>query len=485
MKNRTSIRNVVTGIIFLVLFFAVPMLVFRGIRTLDSAVSKRISLAEGQLTIGADFGGDMHPLALPVPTQQSACFSIANRSSESLTLSVGNLFFPHQISVDGEVVSQNLNRDTPQYDPAMRSKDILIPAQSAEQEFCVEGVGVNGVRAYLGRSSAIRLRQRVAGELNSFLSLVVLALGLLNLIVSAVHRNLNRLSGAVLLVFIFCVLKISVTDSSPVASIMFPVSAEHFPVLDFATTFGFSLSLFLIYSFFFDVQPRRIFYPVLGGYIVIMLVNFAVTTLSKGEVVLLPIVLLYRMLLFVWILGFAVLTRKPFSKSIFLMHAVSDGLIIYYVYLQNHPEAVSSLAFYVDLAFLGFSVQFLFALSLFFSRTFIQSRDYNRLLMLRGLEHDLKIPLSVIKLNHQMIRRYSLRDDDENGLRFSGAIDRALSDLDGMFQNLRYHLEDQMPVRGNRTELSALFQTLEENFRAVCSTPSSICGMTARVLSRL
>ena len=45
MKNRRSIRNIVTGIVFLVLFFAVPTLVFRGIRTLDFAVSKSISAA--------------------------------------------------------------------------------------------------------------------------------------------------------------------------------------------------------------------------------------------------------------------------------------------------------------------------------------------------------------------------------------------------------------------------------------------------------
>ncbi|QHI70372.1 sensor histidine kinase [Tichowtungia aerotolerans] len=474
MKRSEPIRNVAVSIGFLVLFFAIPMLVFRGVRTLDSAVSKRVSVAEEPLTIDSDFADRLHPLVLPKVQEQSLCFSIANQSDETLALSIGNLSFPHQVFVDGRLLFQNLNPEAPQYDVAMRCKDIQIAPHSPLLQYCIEGAGVNGVRAYLGRNAIVHLQQRVAVELNSFLSLVVLALGLLNLIVSAVHRNLNRLSGAVLLVFIFCVLKISVTDSSPIASMIFPVAAETFPIWDFATTFGFSLSLFLIYSLFFDVQPRRVFYPALGGYTVIMLVNFAVTTLSKGEVVLLPIVLLYRVLLFVWILGFAVLARKPFSKSIFLMHAVSDGLIIYYVYLQSHPEAASSLAFYVDLAFLGFSVQFLFALILFFSRTFIQSRDYNRLLMLRGLEHDLKIPLSIIKLNHQMIRRYSLRDDDENGLRFSRAIDRVLSDFDGMFQNLRYHLENQSPVRKTRTELSVLFQALEEDFRAVCSLRNAV-----------
>lgn len=469
MSRRTSIQKIAVCAGFLVLFFLVPMLIFQGVRALDAAMSTKLSFAEGALIIGPDFSDSLHPLVLPQSQEKSLCFSIANQSDETLALSFGNLSFPHQVFVGGRLEFQNLNHEAPQYDAGVRCKDIQIAPHSPLQQYCIEGSGANQVRAYLGRNATVHLQQRIAGELNSFLSLLVLALGLLNLIVSAVHRSLNRLSVAVLMVFVFCLLKISLTDSSGIAALLFPIPVEAYPVWEFATTFGFSLSLFLIYALFFDVQPVRFFYPALGGYIIMMLVNFSVTTLSHGAVVLLPIVLLCRVLLFVWILGYAICNRKPFSKSIFLMHAVSDGLIIYYVYLQNHPEAASSIAFYVDLAFLGFSVQFLYALILFFSRTFIQSRDYNRLLMLRGLEHDLKIPLSVIKLNHQMMRRYSLKDDDKNGLRFSGAIDRALGDLDGMLQNLRYHLENQSPDRKTSTDLPELFQTLEENFRAVCS----------------
>jgi two-component system phosphate regulon sensor histidine kinase PhoR len=171
-----------------------------------------------------------------------------------------------------------------------------------------------------------------------------------------------------------------------------------------------------------------------------------------------------------------VLSRRPFANSIFLMHAVSDGLIIYYVFLNSHSDVASLLAFYVDFAFLGFSIQFLFALVLFTCCTLIQSRDYNRLLMLRGLEHDLKIPLSVIKLNHQMIRRYSLRNDDANGIRFSEAIDRALTDLDGMLQNLRYHLE-RRSSSDDRTDLTVLFRTLRDNFLAVCAARNVVLSV--------
>ncbi|NCC52395.1 MAG: HAMP domain-containing histidine kinase, partial [Spartobacteria bacterium] len=460
--------------VFLALYFAIPTAVFQGVRILDTTLSRRIPVTPEPLLVDARFDDRLHPLILPEPADDSVRFSIANNSNEPLTLTIGNLFFPHRIYVNGNPVSQNIDAQRPGYDPAMRSKEFVIPPLSLAQAFRVEGDSAQGIRAYLGRSTTVRRQQRMAGELNSFLTLVVLTLGLLNLVVSAVHKRLNKLSVAVLLVFFFCVLKIALTDSSAIGAMLLPVPAAQFPFWDFITTFGFSFSLFLIYGLFFDVRPRRLFYPALAGYILLMLINYAVTTLSQGTLVLLPLVLLYRILLFIWILGFAVLTKKPFGKSIFLVHAVSDGLIAYYVFLGTHPEAVGLLPFYFDIAFLGFSIQFLFALILFICRTLIQSRDYNRLLMLRGLEHDLKIPLSIIKLNHQMIQRYSLREDDEKGIRFSEAIDRAFADLEHMLQNLRYHLENSAPERDACTELAELFRALEGNFKAVCSDRNAV-----------
>jgi signal transduction histidine kinase len=474
MKRRSIVHKVAAVAGFLALFFGIPVVVFQGIHLLDAGMTRGISVASEPLIIDTHFDTSLHPLILPDAVDGSVSFSIVNDSDERLTLTINDLFFPHRIYLNGTPVSQNIDTQAPGYDPAMRSKDFVIPAHSPMQAFRMEGTAASTIRAYLGRSTTMRRQQRIAGELNSFLTLVVLTLGLLNLVVSAVHKRLNKLSVAVLLVFVFCVLKIALTGSSAIGSMLLPVSAAQFPLWDFITTFGFSLSLFLIYALFFDVRPRRSFYTALAAYTLLMLTNYAVTTLSHGTLVLLPVVLVFRVILFIWILGFAVMTRKPFGKSIFLVHAVSDGLIMYYVFLGTHPQAVGLLPFYFDVAFLGFSIQFLFALILFICRTLIQSRDYSRLLMLRGLEHDLKIPLTIIKLNHQMMRRYSLHDDDEKGMRFSDAIDRALSDLEHMLHNLRYHLESGGAEQEPRTELAELFQTLEASFQAVCAARNAV-----------
>ena len=472
--RKTVLYKTVLLLGFLAVFFGVPSGVFKALRTVDGHSCEQVFPDSGRFVVKSPFEDGLVSLILPDVQDGVVSFGLENRTDETLSLCICQLYFPHRIFGNGMLVSQNESPDSPHFDPAMRRKTFQVSPNSPERTFRIEGAGAGSIHVYAGRNASVALQQRIAAELNCFLAVVVLAIGLLTIIVSIVYKRVSKLDLAVLAAFVFFLLRISILDNFAFGSTVFAISAEWFRFWDSMTTFGFSPSMFLIYALLFDVQPRRVFYPALVGYTLFILIDFSVTAFSGGTVVLLPLVLLYRVLLFAWILSFALLSGKPFSKSVNLVHAVSDGFMVYYGFLKTHPNDAGLLAFYVDPGFLGLSIQFLFALVLLISRTLVQARDYNRLLMLRGLEHDLKIPLSVIKLNHQMIRRYSLRDDDENGLRFSGAIDRALADLDGMFQNLRYHLEDQPAVRGNRTELSELFQTLGENFRAVCSLRNAV-----------
>ncbi|MGE4488043.1 MAG: sensor histidine kinase [Kiritimatiellales bacterium] len=476
MDGKTLIRKTVLLLGFLAVFFGVPPVVFQVVRTVDRVPCKQFSLSSGSFTARPPFGDCLGSLILPKAKDGAVSFGISNEGNETLSLCLCQLYFPHRIFENEEIVSQNISPDAPHFDPAMRCKTFQVPPRSTERMFRIEGSGTERLRVYLGRNSYMFLQQRIAAELNSFLAVVVLALGLLMFAVSVVYKRMNALNVAVLAVFVFFLLRISILDNLSVGSVFFPVSAEQFGFWDSMTTFGFSLSMFLIYAFFFDVEPRRFFYPILAGYMLFMLVDFIVTSRSGGTLVFLPAVLLCRVLLFIWILGFAVLSRKPFSISVTLLHAVSDGFMAYYAFLKTHPGTAGLLAFHVDIGFLGLSIQFLFALVLFTVSTIIRSRDYSRLLMLRGLEHDLKIPLSVIKLNHQMIRRYSLRNDDANGIRFSEAIDRALTDLDGMLQNLRYHLE-RRSSSDDRTDLAVLFQSLRDNFLAVCAARNVVLSV--------
>ena len=449
-------------------FFGIPVVVYWGARVFDDSVCQPLSMRSGRVIVDSSLGHGLYPLMAPEKDGSAVTIRIENRSDERLSLAICNLYFPYRIFENGTPVSQNIEPESPHFDPAMIRKDFEIPAHSPPRAFRVQGVGIGGISAYLGPRETMRRQQRIAEEINSFLTLVFLALGVLMPLVSIIYKRLGALEVAVLITFVFCLLKISILDISAIGSMILSVPSRQFGFWNSMTTFGFSLSMFLIYALFFDVRPRRVFYPVLVVYTFLMLVDFALMSVSAGEMRLLPAVLLLRVFLFAWILGYAVLARKPFAKSILLLHAVSDGFVIYYFHTQGHAETASLISFYVDPAFLAFSIQFLFALVLFIYLTLIQSRDYNRLLMMRGLEHDLKIPISVIKLNHQMIQRYSLRDDDSDGRRFSDTIDQALTDLDGMLQNLKYHLGNPLAPQARQAELGPLFHQLQENHSAVC-----------------
>lgn len=57
-------------------------------------------------------------------------------------------------------------------------------------------------------------------------------------------------------------------------------------------------------------------------------------------------------------------------------------------------------------------------------------KRYERINLLRGISHDLKIPLSVIKLNTQMLDFYDLNEEEHTGC--TRACLKAVSDLEQM-----------------------------------------------------
>ena len=42
----------------------------------------------------------------------------------------------------------------------------------------------------------------------------------------------------------------------------------------------------------------------------------------------------------------------------------------------------------------------------------VHKKNYEKMILLRGISHDLKLPLSIIKLNIQMMRKYEMSSEE-------------------------------------------------------------------------
>jgi signal transduction histidine kinase len=129
-----------------------------------------------------------------------------------------------------------------------------------------------------------------------------------------------------------------------------------------------------------------------------------------------------------------VLTYSVFSAS------VSSQILLYLGYFNRSISI--PMMFTNQFSALLYIASFLFAVirtnSLRLKSLQLQQQTFERSILLRGISHDLKLPLSVIKLNTQMRSAYSLSEAEQKHL--DATILQATHELEGMTMNINAYL---------------------------------------------
>ena len=129
-----------------------------------------------------------------------------------------------------------------------------------------------------------------------------------------------------------------------------------------------------------------------------------------------------------------VLTYSIFSAS------VSSQILLYLGYFNRSISI--PMMFTNQFSALLYIASFLFAVIrtnvLRLKSLQLQQQTFERSILLRGISHDLKLPLSVIKLNTQMRSAYSLSEAEQKHL--DATILQATCELEGMTMNINAYL---------------------------------------------
>lgn len=156
---------------------------------------------------------------------------------------------------------------------------------------------------------------------------------------------------------------------------------------------------------------------------------------------------------------------------------ISYGLLIVITYSIFSASVAQQVLLYLGLASRGFSVALMFSnqlSALIYIASFLfavimtnalrlkdlerQQRTYERSILLRGISHDLKLPISVIKLNTQMRGAYPLSEEENRQV--DASILQATSELEEMTANIHtyLHATSETAVQGTCLVLESLKQ---------------------------
>jgi signal transduction histidine kinase len=472
-------QNGILLLLFVLIFLGAPPCFYRAIRWVENATSRSITMTENRLEVTAPLGRDLYCVSRPdCPNPRACTFDVLVEGNQNVGLQITELYFSHRIFIDGELVSQNTQPDSPYFDSTMRQKTLRLEARALPYSIRIEGQKVAGIRLYLAEESRLRNLQSLRQEMNACFALIFLVAALICLILGIARKRMTGVEIAVLIVSGTSLIKTNILGEISLIHAVSHITPELFQFMESLTSLLNIIFLTLVYLLFFDVRPRRILIGILiaygsySAYCTFYLPTTSLAQASRGVLILFAC----RTLLYSYILGFAVLKRRPFAWPVIWVHALASGLLIYYGRQILRIDSAGSLSFMAHAAFLAFVLQFYLACATSLYASYKKAHDYDQLLTLRGIEHDLKIPLSIVKLNHQMIRKYCRLD--EKGIEYSDTANKAIIDIESMLRNISLRLNSKKQEPHARTSVKQLLQTVEYSFQALCIEKGAVLTVT-------
>lgn len=426
--------------LLLLAFALATVLLVKGLDVLNEQTSRSVTAADGVVSVDSRFNGGLCVVEGVESAAGSLRFSVAS-DGRALTLLIDGLKFGYRIEVDGRLVSQNTDQAAEGYDASYAYQALNLQSESPVS-IEISGSGVSQVKLFLADADAMRDSLELRTICNS---VMLMSLVLFTLISLLLYFG-NRLSKLFLL---FAVMgAVSIVKSVNHGELFVLIKAlgvtfrQYTPVDDVTAAINLVLPLFVMLSLF-DLFPRRKLFRAGIISIAVLLSAFSLWLGHRSLLYAAYASIVYFASLLLSIYG--CLRGKRFSGVIMLNSIVYSSFTLYTTFVYRGIFRYGVLGFYVNTSYLGALIYLCVFLAVYIGYSFQELRSfeeqkkrYERLSLLRGISHDLRLPLSVIKMNNQMIEKYPM-DEAERRECARMSID-AVRELENMTGNINSYL---------------------------------------------
>lgn len=231
------------------------------------------------------------------------------------------------------------------------------------------------------------------------------------------------------------------------------------------------LNLFLYITLIYILYESKIKKVYIYGYMTLYLLLSSAFLISGDlRVYLILIIIGDGATILLAFMGY--LKSKPYSISLWMAYNIFAGFNIYTIINRTNSMKqgnLSSIVFGPQIGSFIFIFAFLMAvIGTYFNKMKVyeqQQIEYEKVSLLRGISHDLKLPLSVIQLNNQMIMRYKMTSEERTDY-IKSSIE-ATQELEKMTENINCYLNMNSPVIGaNQTSIRDSFIKLRSQYRS-------------------
>jgi signal transduction histidine kinase len=431
--------------------------VIYSVDLVNNQITDYISLENQSVGVEDIVQGPVKALVLEnIDSQEGkTIFYLKGMDKQSLTLIYDETNLPYSIYVNDQLIVQNMDATLGGYSDRISYAIIQIEESDYLEMDKTQVVKIELRRApnimnaifYLGEQEEIyQLR-----EARTICNVILLIGFFVILIVSGFfyYRDQANYMLVILLISIISFFKSIVGGELYALSQWLGINGQNYFFFDsFTSVLNFFLYQTLIYILYkFSIKRVYLYiYMILYfglsiAYIVDGYMPAYLSILIVGDIVL----------LILKIIGYV--KNKSYSISLLIGYNIFMGLNIFTVLNRINVMKSGTMSSAVFGPKVGSLIYIQFFLIAVIRTYFNNLRDYEnkqieyeRVTLLRGIGHDLKLPLSVIRLNNQILQRYKMTS--EEGVEHLNSNIEATLELQKMIDNINCYLNMDSPFRG-------------------------------------
>lgn len=469
--NKVLIRKI--GLVVFIII-TLRLLTLLGTNVINLMATNYVDLVQTD-TYGVDdfLDKSLKTILLEYNTEDSYTFYIESSDKKEITIIYEGGEYDYNIYIDGELRLQNDDRASGNYTSRIPYGVFDIKKADYNEvdgqyfaEIKLEKCTTKETEPIFFIGSNRLIRRFI--ELRTMYNTGVWICFFIILIISGIlfHRDRARYMLIILVISFVSVFKAIVSGELYLFSDLIGITSHSYYFFESLTTaLNYFLYQYLIYVLYeFKIKKRYLI-----SYIFLFLVLASQYVFRERGVSFLILYLIGSIVMII-MTGIVTIKSKPYSMIILTTYSVFAGFNSYSILVIAKVLKPGYLSSVINGSQIG-SIIYILGFLLAVSKTYfdkieqyeIQQKENERIFLIRGIGHDLKLPLSVIKLNNQMLEKYDV--DGEEKKAYTKISLEAVRELEKMTDNINSYLNLENTVsEGYTTNIKDSFEKLKNHY---------------------
>ena len=436
-------------VLLTLLIYSCIQLAFNGI---NHFTTRAISIQQGILS-GEEIDEKLYVIEGLEQSDGAQVFTI--KTDHALALVVHNLAYPHDLRINRKSVTINSYAYH------------WFPINEGDTTIELSGKGIGQTFFFVAEADAMKDYLELRFLINAFMLFFHLVVLIGCFIYLYIGKN-KKIAGIFLIFVLSSIIKGINLGELSVFFTALGMNVNTYNVIDGITTAINNILPIYVLLLLFDIHVKKIYLVLLSLFIIpfAVLSQDILAQFQIGHMIVSIMVLSLTTL----IIGYGYVKEKKAALPIMILRSIFLVFTSTYLTVIKNGSPISNLVFFFNYAYLGATIYFIgilgvvIAFYLQYNRDLVlKEKEYERVMLLKGLGHDLKHPVLTAKLNNQFLLEGDLKEAEKESVQISL---KALARLDKMIENINdYFNQQNTTAMLEKMSLKGALKRIEDNHK--------------------